>query len=148
LLFIEVGRKRIFKNSRRTEMKITLSKGDKCLSYRDGWLLAKVGRWVAKFGRWVAKSGRWMAKLGRWVAKSSGRWVATLGRWEAKLVTRLLATAALWFESRYLSKTQNGQHKQRIGENTLTRQKNLQKKSVSKEVHSVRQEDINNDVRV
>ncbi len=34
-------------------MEITLSKGDKCLSYGDGWLLAKVGRWVAKFGRWV-----------------------------------------------------------------------------------------------
>jgi hypothetical protein len=40
------------------------------------------------------------------------------GRWVARLVAHRLATAAVWlrnFESRHLSKIQNGRHKQRSG---------------------------------
>jgi hypothetical protein len=49
----------------------------------------------------------------------------------AKLVARLLASAALWvrmIDSLHLSKIQNGRHKQRSGQNTLARQKILEKR--------------------
>ncbi len=44
------------------------------------------------------------------------------GRLVAKLVACLLPTAAPGFESRYLSKNTNGQHKQRSGQHTPARQ--------------------------
>ncbi len=66
-----------------------------------------------------------MAKLARYVTK--------LERWMAKLVAHLLATAALCmgFESRHLSKVQNGRHEQRSGQHTLTRQKIYKQKMSS-----------------
>jgi hypothetical protein len=45
-----------------------------------------------------------------------------LGRWVAKLVARLLATAALWVRT---SLKNTGRHKQRSGQHTLARQKNI-----------------------
>jgi hypothetical protein len=51
------------------------------------------------------------------------------GRWVAKLVlAHPLATAALWFESRHLSKIQNGRHKQTRGQHTQARHKKEKKK--------------------
>jgi hypothetical protein len=51
-------------------------------------------------------------QVGRWVAKKGDRWVI----W-------LLKQLAV-FESRHLSKIQNGRHKQRSGQHTLACQKN------------------------
>ncbi len=47
--------------------------------------------------------------LGRWVAKL---WEmgGTVARRVAKVGAHLLGTAALWFESRHMSKIQNGRH--------------------------------------
>jgi hypothetical protein len=56
------------------------------------------------------------------------RRVAYLGRWMAKLLARLLATAALWvrIQQTYLKNTK-GRHKQKNGQHTQARQKNIQK---------------------
>jgi hypothetical protein len=54
-----------------------------------------------------------------------------LGRWVARFVARLHATAVppgLNQDSRHLSKIQNGRPKQRHGQHTPARQKNIQKK--------------------
>ncbi len=50
-------------------------------------------------------------------------------RWVAKFVAHLLATAGQLsgFGSRHLPEIQNGRHKQRSGQRTLARQKNIQK---------------------
>jgi hypothetical protein len=54
-----------------------------------------------------------------------------IGRWMVKLIARLLATAVMGFESKHLSKIQNGRRKQRNGQHTLARQKYQTKKSFS-----------------
>ncbi len=61
-----------------------------------------------------------MAKLKRRVAEFLERWVANL-------LERLLLRQLSGFESRHLSKIQNGRHKQRRGQYTLARQNNLKK---------------------
>ncbi len=78
---------------------------------------------AGKLGRWVAKLGRWVAKLGRWVAKFQGDvWLS----WKCACLLRQLS----WSGSSlgHLSKVQNGRLEQRSGQNTLARQKNIQKK--------------------
>jgi hypothetical protein len=67
--------------------------------------------------------GRWVAKLGRWLTRvSSGDgWLS----WEQACLLRQLSG----FESRHLSKIQNGRHQQRSGQHTPASQKNIQKKN-------------------
>ncbi len=59
---------------------------------------------------------------------SSRRCVAKPARWVAKLIPACLLRQLSGFESRHLSKTQNGRHKQRSGQHTQGRQKNIQKR--------------------
>jgi hypothetical protein len=51
--------------------------------------------------------------------------VEILRNWEAALMR---IQALNWFETRHLSKKQNGRHKQRSGRHPLARQKNIQKR--------------------
>ncbi len=53
----------------------------------------------------------------------------------AKLLARLLATAALWVRIQTSLKNTNGRNKQRSGQYTLARQKNIQKKPYHKCIH-------------
>ncbi len=58
----------------------------------------------------TSKSKGWVANFGRWVAKFQGD-----GWWQRTCFLRELSG----FESRHLSKIQNGRHKQRSGQHTL-----------------------------
>ncbi len=65
------------------------------------------------------------------ITNERGGWLPKLGRWVAKLVERLLAILQLsGFESRHLSKIQNGRHKQRSGQHTPARQKYTNEKRI------------------